>query len=308
MLITTDAVGGVGSHTRELARSLVRRRWRVTVAVFGPLPGNYSAAWAGECGVEVRHGGPGLEWMPGAEGAVRESQRWLRAQVAALRPDVLHANQFAAAGAGCGVPVLLAVHSDVVSWWRAVHGRRPPQGPWIRFYELTARAGLAAAAAVVAPTRGALADLRASFGAALDRVPVTAAIANGMDLAAWPQPGERRKRSYAAAAGRLWDEGKQIHLVCQPGLAMPMKIAGPGAPPTAGAAAAGMPPGGGALPAGVSWAGELDADAMKDFLAGAAVFVLPSRYEPFGLGALEAALSGCALLLNDIPSLREVWG
>ncbi|MGH9489291.1 MAG: glycosyltransferase, partial [Terriglobales bacterium] len=42
--------------------------------------------------------------------------------------------------------------------------------------------------------------------------------------------------------------------------------------------------------------------------AGAAVFVLPSRYEPFGLGALEAALSGCALLLNDIPSLREVWG
>ena len=28
----------------------------------------------------------------------------------------------------------------------------------------------------------------------------------------------------------------------------------------------------------------------------------------FGLSALEAALSGCALVLGDIPSLREVWG
>jgi glycosyltransferase involved in cell wall biosynthesis len=35
---------------------------------------------------------------------------------------------------------------------------------------------------------------------------------------------------------------------------------------------------------------------------------LPARYEPFGLVALEAAMAGCALVLGDIPSLREVWG
>ena len=35
---------------------------------------------------------------------------------------------------------------------------------------------------------------------------------------------------------------------------------------------------------------------------------MPARYEPFGLSVLEAALSGCALVLGDIPSLREVWG
>jgi len=33
-----------------------------------------------------------------------------------------------------------------------------------------------------------------------------------------------------------------------------------------------------------------------------------SLYEPFGLAALEAGLAECALVLNDIPSLREVWG
>ena len=28
----------------------------------------------------------------------------------------------------------------------------------------------------------------------------------------------------------------------------------------------------------------------------------------FGFSVLEAALSGCALVLGDIPSLREIWG
>src|SRR5207244_3630962 len=39
----------------------------------------------------------------------------------------------------------------------------------------------------------------------------------------------------------------------------------------------------------------------------AAIYALPARYEPFGLSALEAALAGCALVLGDIPSLRELW-
>src|SRR5690606_28410836 len=36
-------------------------------------------------------------------------------------------------------------------------------------------------------------------------------------------------------------------------------------------------------------------------------YVAPAHYEPFGLGILEAARAGCALVLGDIPSLREVW-
>src|SRR5690606_9974760 len=31
------------------------------------------------------------------------------------------------------------------------------------------------------------------------------------------------------------------------------------------------------------------------------------RYEPFGLAVLEAASAGCALVLSDLPSLRELW-
>src|SRR4051812_49535083 len=47
---------------------------------------------------------------------------------------------------------------------------------------------------------------------------------------------------------------------------------------------------------------------MARWFGAASIYCLPARYEPFGLSALEAALSGCALVLGDIPSLREVWG
>ncbi len=39
----------------------------------------------------------------------------------------------------------------------------------------------------------------------------------------------------------------------------------------------------------------------------AAIFASPARYEPFGLSVLEAAAAGCALVLADIPTFRELW-
>jgi glycosyltransferase involved in cell wall biosynthesis len=57
----------------------------------------------------------------------------------------------------------------------------------------------------------------------------------------------------------------------------------------------------------VRWLGALPPAAISLWYAQAAIFVAPARYEPFGLAALEAALAGCALVLGDIPTLRELW-
>ena len=46
---------------------------------------------------------------------------------------------------------------------------------------------------------------------------------------------------------------------------------------------------------------------MTEALNAAQVFASLARYEPFGLGVLEAAQAGCALVLSDIPSFRELW-
>jgi glycosyltransferase involved in cell wall biosynthesis len=47
---------------------------------------------------------------------------------------------------------------------------------------------------------------------------------------------------------------------------------------------------------------------MFAWLERASIFVSPALYEPFGYGALEAALHTCALVLSDISTFREVWG
>ena len=46
---------------------------------------------------------------------------------------------------------------------------------------------------------------------------------------------------------------------------------------------------------------------LAGLLATASIYAAPAKYEPFGLGILEAAYSGCALVLSDLPSLRESW-
>ena len=59
--------------------------------------------------------------------------------------------------------------------------------------------------------------------------------------------------------------------------------------------------------ANVQATGALTAGDLAGLYARAPIFALPARYEPFGLAVLEAAAAGCALVLGDIPSLRENW-
>jgi glycosyltransferase involved in cell wall biosynthesis len=62
------------------------------------------------------------------------------------------------------------------------------------------------------------------------------------------------------------------------------------------------------LPDGTTALGLLAERELLALFRKSAIYLCTSRYEPFGLAPLEAALCGCAVLANDIPSLREVWG
>jgi glycogen synthase len=67
------------------------------------------------------------------------------------------------------------------------------------------------------------------------------------------------------------------------------------------------PEGGAADFANVRRLGQLPYRELAEYMRGASIFVLPAKYEPFGLAELEAGLAGCALVVGDIPTLREVW-
>jgi len=237
---------------------------------------------------------------------VARAGEWLLSLERQFAPDVVHLNQFAFGALPFAAPRLLVAHSCVVSWWQAVHGVDPPEPPWRR-YRAVLRRGLAGATRVAAPTRAMLMSLVRNHG----HDGTGLVLPNGRDPALYP-PG--RKTALVLSAGRLWDEAKNLPALerIAAELPWPVEVAGatrqPGTFATASEAL--REPGAGEKQGrrALQMLGELPADRLAARLAAASIYVHPARYEPFGLAPLEAALAGCALVLGDLPSLREIWG
>ena len=66
--------------------------------------------------------------------------------------------------------------------------------------------------------------------------------------------------------------------------------------------------GAGGLPPSACFTGRITDEELKALYQAAACYVFPSRYEGFGLPAVEAMASGCPVVAADIPALRETCG
>ena len=293
ILVTADTVGGVWSYTRELVTGLDARGIHVTLVSFGGLPTPAQRAWLdGLQQVEYLPTEYRLEWMPDAAEDIQNSKKYLREVIARRKPQLLHLSQFCYGSLNVSVPSIVVAHSDVMSWFRTVHGSEP-RDAWASWYRKTVSEGLAGASAVVSPSCWMLDVLEACYG----RQRAARVIYNGRTPSLF-NPDEPRqndsRQSYAVSVGRLWDEGKQASLLTQLSGVMPIVVAGSG--------------GDNAWSANLQCRGQLSEAEMIDLLSKASVYVATSKYEPFGLAPLEAALSGCAIVANDIPSFREIWG
>jgi glycogen(starch) synthase len=291
VLMTTDTVGGMWYYALELVRALERFDVEVVLVTMGA---DLSRAQRMEVqarpNVVLYESRYRTEWMPEPWKDVREAGKWLLEIEERTEPDVVHLNNYAHGVLSWQAPVLMTGHSCVLSWWQAVHGKPAPL-QWA-YYRRIVNDGLQAASMVVAPTHAMLIALEGLYG------PLTGSrmIPNARDPQAY-LPG--RKEPWVLAAGRLWDEGKNVRALVQiaPSLSWPVLVAGE----------AQGPDGTEVSLAGVHALGKLSSTALAGCYARASIYVLPARYEPFGLSALEAALAGCALVLGDIPSLHEIW-
>lgn len=292
VLMTADTVGGVWTYCVELAAALAARGVEVVLAAAGGEPDEAQRAAAAAIPGLVLHASDArLEWMEDPWADVDRTGERLLDLAADLRPDVVHLNDYSHGALPWPAPALVVGHSCVCSWFEAVRGQEPPPA-WDE-YRRRVRRGLQAADLVVAPTLAMLEALARHHGP----LPRSRVIPNGARPDAFAPEEER---PFIVSAGRLWDEAKNVAALVSvaAGLPWPVVVAGP---PALDARGAPVP-----LP-GVRALGRVSRDALARWLARAAVYALPARYEPFGLTALEAALSGCALVLGDIPSLREVW-
>ncbi len=297
VLVVADVIGGVRTFVEELARALTgdpvgaraltRNPLELHLALLGSDPIDQSGARS----CELRDLAP--EWMENPWDDVAATAEWVQQLRLAHDPDVIHMNTFAPV-LDPHVPVLLTVHSCVLTWWRAVHGQDAPDA-WDGYARL-ARQALDRADLLAAPTPVLLSELAAVHG----HLPRARVIANGR----WVPPGAPTRERLVVTAGRLWDQAKNASLVARAAPAIDGRVALIGPGEVDGRAG---PIGPGELQ-GIATLGRLSQRELLGWLRRAAVFAEPARYEPFGLAALEAALCGCALVLGDIASLREVWG
>ncbi|HWL14370.1 MAG TPA: glycosyltransferase family 4 protein [Opitutus sp.] len=303
VLMTADTVGGVLTYALDLCRGLVARDVHVILATMGgPLPAHARETLAAlGHRVHVHESDYRLEWMDDPWADVDTAGEWLLELECEYAPHLIHLNGYAHAALPWSAPILVVAHSCVYSWWRAVKQSAPPES-WHR-YHAAVRRGLEHADLVVAPSHAMLATLEHNYGCTTNgRV-----IHNGRSPVTDPGPRGRprciapgTRSPFILSVGRLWDEAKNAAALAAVAseLPWPVRLAGDVRAPDGCA---------GVNFANVELLGQRPpAELARDYER-AAIYALPARYEPFGLSALEAAGAGCALVLGDIPSLRELW-
>ncbi len=292
ILLTGDTAGGVWTFTLELADGLIRREIDVCLATFGPrVSESQRRAARGIKDLQWFHFNSKLEWMEEPWQDIENAASWLMNTVRKYDPDLIHLNTLCHGGLPWKVAVVSTVHSCVDAWWRAVKKSKLPQ-EWTR-YRQEAKFSLASSSIVTAPSRAALKDAGRFYNIDVSSAQV---IYNSRSSGTFRSEA---KEPFIFSAGRLWDEAKNVKMLAgvAPHLEWPVYLAGN----------AHDPHGRENTLASCHLLGELSTSELSGWYGRASIYVLPARYEPFGLSVLEAALSGCALVLGDIPSLREVW-
>jgi len=292
VLMTADAVGGVWTYALELCRALGALDVQVVLATLGPLPTSAQCDAAAKLtNVRLTSAAWKLEWMERPWEDVAGSGSWLRELADRERVDLVHLNGYAHAALAWQRPVLVVAHSCVCSWWQSVYGESAPPD-WNQYRDAVA-AGLAAADHVVAPTRAFLQMLEAEYGT-LRRASV---IHNARDSSSLQ--GEDARAPTIFACGRIWDRAKNLQTLDVACASLPWK--------TYVAGDATSPDGRRCEPLRLECLGRLPEAEVGEWMGRAAIFAHPALYEPFGLAVLEAAARGCALVLSDLPTLRELW-
>ena len=304
VLVTADTLSGTWTYTRELVSGLVSRGLRVTLVSFGEIPLPQQTQWMENLhGLEYRPTAFRLDWMEEGQQDLKDSSDYLTALVKELKPDVLHLNQLCYGDLRVPVPRVVVAHGDLITWWRAVHGREPRQDSWLQWYREVVTRGLAMASVAVAPSVWMRDTIRDCY----TRSRHDTVIYNGRNPIFFnPYVG---KDDSVLAVGRLLDAGKQVSLLTQHIHPLPVCIVG-SETPVHGLAG---PP----IRADVKLSinemnvalkGPQTEAQLRTLYSRAAIYAATSRYEPFDMAAVEAAFSRCAIVANDIPAFREIWG
>jgi glycosyltransferase involved in cell wall biosynthesis len=290
ILLAVDTAGSDWSYSLDLTRGLSRLGVETILASLGPSPSAAQRVAAAsvpmlemvETGLAPDVAEDGLALATAGRAIARLGQD--------AGVDLVQLNNAAlAAEAEFDLPLVVAHHGCVATRWRALSGTDlPAEAAW-RADQV--RSGLAAADQVVTPT--------ASFAALVQDCYRLAQPPRAVHIGRTPLAiAPAAQHDFVFTSGRLWDEGKNLATLdaAAAGLGVPVRAAGPLDGPD-----------GPVMFDHIHCLGALGEQELGRWLAARPVFVSTALYEPFGLAVFEAAAAGCALILSDIPTFRELW-
>lgn len=292
ILMTTDTVGGVWVYSLELCRELDRYGIQVHLVAMGGWPSPSQKVQAEKIGNVVLYKSDyRLEWMKDSWDDVEQSRKWINSIYHTVQPDIVHLNNYAHVEKDWKAPVITVFHSCVQTWWQAVKGNSAPR-EWDQ-YTYTVKSSLEASDIVVAPTRAILEKAKKVHRFSTH----STVIYNGRRP---PKSTSEQKENFILCMGRMWDEGKNLSLLSKIAqrLPWPVYVAGERVNPDTGKQCTAE---------NVHFLGKLEPEEVQQWMQRASLFVSPTRYEPFGLSILEAAQNGCALVLSELDTLKELW-
>ncbi|WP_051286306.1 glycosyltransferase family 4 protein [Salinimicrobium terrae] len=292
VLMTTDTVGGVWVYSLELCRALAQYDVHVHLVALGGWPSPAQQVEAEKIpNVTCYKSDYKLEWMEDPWEDVEQSRKWINSIYQTAQPDLVHFNNYAHVEEEWTAPVITVFHSCVRTWWQAVKGKNAPED-WDRYSQIV-KESLEESHIVVAPTKAILKSAQDAHLFTSE----TMVIHNGRIL---PSEVTKPQEKFILCLGRMWDEAKNLSLLSNIAerLPWPVYVAGDAVNPNTGKECSLK---------NVKFLGKLSPEEVQEWMQRASIFVSPTRYEPFGLAILEAAGNGCALVLSELETLKELW-
>jgi glycogen synthase len=289
ILMTTDTVGGVWNYSIELAAQLKNQHVEIALATMGAALNDNQRKQANSLSnVTLFESDFKLEWMDDPWSDLELAKEWLLKLQRLWQPQIVHLNQFAFTSLPWNAPTIVVAHSCVLSWWQAIHNSSAPES-W-NAYRALVQSGLNSASAIITPSEWMRKEIQRIYGCNGD----VNVIHNGRSAKDFRQGP---KHPMILSIGRLWDPAKNISLIAEiaDSISWPIYVAGQ------------LNEASTFNKTKIKYFGVVGAELLQELFASASIYCLPARYEPFGLSILEAALSRSALVLGDIPSLRELW-
>jgi glycosyltransferase involved in cell wall biosynthesis len=292
IVMTADTVGGVWTYCMDLCRVLEKYPVEIHLATMGEMLSEHQIRQTRQLNnLYVYQSNFKLEWMDNPWQDLQNASLWLHGIINQVKPDILHFNNYGLVCNFPNIPSVLVIHSCVLSWWRSVKNEPAPL-QWNNYREMVMKA-IEKVDIVVSPSFWLLDEFRAIYG----EIPAAKVIYNARRFT-WHEYKE--KMEFIFSAGRIWDEGKNIKALekASQNIKWPVFVAGDNSHPNTGMTFTSN---------NIILLGKLPGEKISEWMQKAGIYVSTAHYEPFGLSVLEAANAGCALVLSDIGSFRELW-